>query len=111
MDRFSVQIVVGYSSREELARRRADHPSAKTEHEKVMDGNEIIRLAKSGPRTSSWHRTVQDYLVRLTMARTRKALTSVPITNEYCVGGSSPERGAQTRGGCTAKVAPARRTF
>jgi len=95
LDRFLFKLVVGYSSREELAT--------------IVDrttGGDTIRLAKilDGPKLLEMQRLarevilaphVRDYLVRLTLATQPEGEFAVDATNAYVRWGSSP-RGAQT---------------
>lgn len=95
LDRFFFKLVVGYSTRKELATIIERTTSGETvEAEKVMDGAEIvkwqglIRQVLIAPH-------VQDYIVRLTLATHPEGEFALPITNQYLRWGSSP-RGAQT---------------
>lgn len=95
LDRFLFKLVVGYSSREELAtiidrttRGEIIRPN------KVMDGSEIIRWQEL-VRQVILSPHVQDYIVRLTLATHPGGALALPITNQYVRWGSSP-RGAQT---------------
>jgi MoxR-like ATPase len=95
LDRFLFKLVVGYSSRDELAT--------------IVDrttGGDMIRLAKilDGPKLLEMQRLarevilaphVRDYLVRLTLATQPDGEYAVDATNAYVRWGSSP-RGAQT---------------
>ena len=95
LDRFRFKLVVGYSSRDELAT--------------IVDrttGGDTIRLAKilDGPKLLEMQRLarevilaphVRDYLVRLTLATQPDGEFAVDATNAYVRWGSSP-RGAQT---------------
>ena len=95
LDRFFFKLVVGSSSREELAAivdrtTRGVHITP----EKVMDGGEIIQWQKL-IREVILAQHVQDYIVRLTLATHPEGSYSPPITNQYLRWGSSP-RGAQT---------------
>ena len=95
LDRFLFKLVVGYSSRDELAT--------------IVDrttGGDTIRLAKilDGPKLLEMQRLarevilaphVRDYLVRLTLATQPEGEFSADATNAYVRWGSSP-RGAQT---------------
>lgn len=95
LDRFLFKLVVGYSSRDELAT--------------IVDrttGGDTIRLAKilDGPKLLEMQRLarevilaphVRDYLVRLTLATQPDGEFAVDATNAYVRWGSSP-RGAQT---------------
>ena len=95
LDRFFFKLVVGYSSRSELATivdrtTRGEH----IEPQKVMDGSEIIKW-QGLIREVILAPHVQDYLVRLTLATHPEGPFATPITNQYLRWGSSP-RGAQT---------------
>jgi len=87
LDRFLFKLVVGYSSRDELAT--------------IVDrttGGDMIRLAKilDGPKLLEILAPhVRDYLVRLTLATQPEGEFSADATNAYVRWGSSP-RGAQT---------------
>jgi MoxR-like ATPase len=95
LDRFLFKLVVGYSSREELATivdRTTKGVTIKPE--KVMDGTEIKqwqRLIRDVILASH----VQDYIVRLILATHPSGPYALPITNQYLRWGASP-RGAQT---------------
>src|SRR6478736_4713437 len=95
LDRFLFKLVVGYSSREELATivdRTTKGITIKPE--KVMDGAEIKqwqRLIREVILASH----VQDYIVRLILATHPDGPFALPITNQYLRWGASP-RGAQT---------------
>jgi len=95
MDRFLFKLVVGYSTRDELATivdrtTRGDQPSLT----KVLDGERILAMQKLA-RGVILAPHVQDYLVRLTLATHPDGPHSVDATNAYVRWGSSP-RGAQT---------------
>src|SRR6186997_866141 len=95
LDRFLFKLVVGYSSREELAT-IVDRTTkgVMIKPEKVMDGTEIKqwqRLIRDVILASH----VQDYIVRLILATHPQGPFALPITNQYLRWGSSP-RGAQT---------------
>jgi MoxR-like ATPase len=95
LDRFLFKLVVGYSSREELATivdRTTKGVSIKPE--KVMDGAEIRKWQKL-IREVILAQHVQDYIVRLVLATHPNGPYALPITNQYLRWGSSP-RGAQT---------------
>jgi len=95
LDRFLFKLVVGYSSREELATivdRTTKGINIKPE--KVMDGTEIRKWQKL-IRDVILAQHVQDYIVRLVLATHPSGPYSLPITNQYLRWGSSP-RGAQT---------------
>ncbi|WP_417749075.1 AAA family ATPase [Rosistilla oblonga] len=95
LDRFMFKLVVGYSSREQLATIIARTTSGETiQPTKVMDGAEIVRwqhLVREVILASH----VQDYIVRLVLATHPDGPLATPITNQYVRWGSSP-RGAQT---------------
>jgi MoxR-like ATPase len=95
LDRFLFKLVVGYSSREELAT-IVDRTTkgVMITPEKVMDGGEIKqwqRLIRDVILASH----VQDYIVRLVLATHPGGPFALPITNQYLRWGASP-RGAQT---------------
>ena len=95
LDRFFFKLVVGYSTREELAT-IIDRTTKGVviEPEQVMDGAEILKWRKL-IRDVILAQHVQDYIVRLTLATHPNTPTALPITNQYLRWGSSP-RGAQT---------------
>ncbi len=95
LDRFLFKLVVGYSSREELAT-IVDRTTKGTivQPEKVMDGAEIRRWQKL-VRDVILATHVQDYIVRLVLATHPDGPFALPITNQYLRWGSSP-RGAQS---------------
>jgi MoxR-like ATPase len=95
LDRFLFKLVVGYSSREELAT-VVDRTTKGLviKPEKVMDGSEIRKWQKL-IREVILATHVQDYIVRLTLATHPNGPFALPITNQYLRWGSSP-RGAQT---------------
>lgn len=95
LDRFLFKLVVGYSSREELAT-VVDRTTRGVviRPEKVMDGTEIRKWQKL-IREVILAQHVQDYLVRLTLATHPQGPFALPVTNQYLRWGSSP-RGAQT---------------
>ncbi len=95
LDRFLFKLVVGYSSREELATivQRTTR-GERVELSKVMDGQEIISWQQL-VRQVILATHVEDYLVRLTLATHPEGPFAVAITNQYVRWGSSP-RGAQT---------------
>ena len=95
LDRFFFKLVVGYSTREELAT-IVDRTTkgVSIEPEKVMDGTEIIKWQKL-IRDVILAGHVQDYIVRLALATHPEGEFALPITNQYLRWGSSP-RGAQT---------------
>jgi MoxR-like ATPase len=95
LDRFLFKLVVGYSSREEMATivdRTTKGVTIKPE--KVMDGAEIKqwqRLIRDVILASH----VQDYIVRLVLSTHPQGAFALPITNQYLRWGASP-RAAQT---------------
>ena len=95
LDRFMFKLVVGYSSREELAT-IIDRTTRgeKVEPTKVMDGAEIVEW-QSLIREVILAPHVQDYIVRLTLATHPEGPFALPVTNQYLRWGSSP-RIAQT---------------
>ncbi|HVU85762.1 MAG TPA: MoxR family ATPase [Pirellulales bacterium] len=95
LDRFFFKLVVGYSSRAELAT-IIDRTTRGVEMtpQKVMDGTEILRWQKL-IREVVLAPHVQDYIVRLTMATHPESPLAFPVTNKYLRWGASP-RGAQT---------------
>jgi MoxR-like ATPase len=95
LDRFFFKLVVGYSTREELAT-IIDRTTrgVNIEPEKVMDGDEILKWQKL-IRDVILAQHVQDYIVRLALATHPGGEFALPITNQYLRWGSSP-RGAQT---------------
>jgi len=95
LDRFFFKLVVGYSSREELAEIIDRTTRGVTiEADKVMDGAEIIKWQQL-VREVILAPHVQDYIVRLTLATHPDGPFAQPTTNQYLRWGSSP-RGAQT---------------
>lgn len=95
LDRFLFKLVVGYSSREELAT-IVDRTTKgiNIRPEKVMDGAEI-RTWQKLIRDVILAQHVQDYIVRLILSTHPNGPYALPITNQYLRWGSSP-RGAQT---------------
>lgn len=95
LDRFFFKLVVGYSSRDELAMvvDRTTRDLA-VEVEPVMDGPEIVQWRQL-IREVILAEHVQDYLVRLTLATHPAGEFALPITKQFLRWGSSP-RGAQT---------------
>lgn len=95
LDRFLFKLVVGYSSREQLAtiveRTTGGQPSRL---EKVLDGPRLLAMQRLA-REVILAPHVSDYLVRLTLATHPDGPHSVDATNAYVRIGSSP-RGAQT---------------
>lgn len=102
LDRFLFKLVVGYSSREELATivERTTR-GIKPVLDKVIDGERLLEMQRLA-REVLLAPHVQDYLVRLTLATHPDGPHSVDATNSYVRFGSSP-RGAQTLA-LTAKV-------
>ncbi len=95
LDRFLFKLVVGYSSREELAtivERTTKGITIKPE--KVMDGTEIRKWQRL-IRDVILAQHVQDYIVRLILSTHPNGPYALPITNQYLRWGASP-RGAQT---------------
>lgn len=95
LDRFMFKLVVGYSSREELATildrtTRSDNPKA----EKVIDGATLIRM-QALVREVLIAPHVQDYAIRLALATHPEGPFATDVTNKYIRWGSSP-RGVQT---------------
>ena len=95
LDRFFFKLMVGYSSREDLAEIIDRTTRGVTiEPDKVMDGREILRWQKL-VREVIIAPHVQDYIVRLTLATHPEGPFATETTNKYLRWGSSP-RGAQT---------------
>jgi MoxR-like ATPase len=94
LDRFFFKLVVGYSTRDELAT-VVDRTTrgVRMEAEKVMDGPEILQW-QALAREVILAPHVQDYVVRLTLATHPQGPLAPPVTNQYLRWGSSP-RGAQ----------------
>jgi MoxR-like ATPase len=95
LDRFLFKLVVGYSTREELATildrtTRGENPHA----EKVIDGETLMRM-QGLVREVIIAPHVQDYAIRLALATHPDGPFAPDITNQYIRWGSSP-RGAQT---------------
>jgi MoxR-like ATPase len=95
LDRFLFKLVVGYSTREELATildrtTRGDNPKA----EKVIDGDTLVRF-QALAREVLIAPHVQDYAIRLALATHPQGPHAVDLTNQYIRWGTSP-RGAQT---------------
>lgn len=95
LDRFMFKLVVGYSTREELAT-IIDRTTKglHVEPSQVMDGREI-RKWQQLVREVILADHVRDYIVRLILATHPEGPCALPITNQYIRWGSSP-RGAQT---------------
>jgi MoxR-like ATPase len=95
LDRFMFKLVVGYSTREELATVIDRTTRGEViEPIKVMDGPEILKWQQL-VREVILAKHVQDYVVRLTLASHPGGPFAAAITNQYLRWGSSP-RGAQT---------------
>ncbi len=94
LDRFLFKLVVGYSTRDELAT-IVDRTTrgVSIEADKVMEGDEIIKW-QGLIREVILAQHVQDYIVRLVLATHPQGPYSLPVTNQYLRWGSSP-RGAQ----------------
>ena len=94
LDRFFFKLVVGYSSREELATivERTTR-GERIESRKIMDGAEILQWQQL-VREVILAPHVQDYIVRLVLATHPGGVLALPITNQYLRWGASP-RGAQ----------------
>ena len=95
LDRFLFKLVVGYSTREELATildrtTRGEFPRA----EKVLDGDELIRFQRL-VREVIVAPHVQDYAIRLALATHPQGPFAAAATNQFVRWGSSP-RGVQT---------------
>jgi MoxR-like ATPase len=95
LDRFLFKLVVGYSTRDELATildrtTRGERPRA----EKVMDGETLIRFQEL-VREVIVAPHVQDYAIRLGLATHPHGPFAASVTNQYIRWGSSP-RGVQT---------------
>ena len=94
LDRFFFKLIVGYSSREQLATIVERTTRGITiVPEKVMDGSEILRWQQL-IREVILSEHVQDYIVRLVLATHPEGAVSLPIANQYLRWGASP-RGAQ----------------
>jgi MoxR-like ATPase len=95
LDRFLLKLVVGYSTRDELATildrtTRGEQPRA----EKVLDGPTLIQL-QALVREVIIAPHVQDYAIRLALATHPHGPFAADVTNKYIRWGSSP-RGVQT---------------
>jgi MoxR-like ATPase len=95
LDRFFFKLVVGYSSRDELAAildrtTRGERPHA----ERVIDGDTLLRM-QALVREVLLAPHVQDYAIRLGLATHPEGPFAAPVTNQYVRWGSSP-RGVQT---------------
>jgi MoxR-like ATPase len=95
LDRFFFKLVVGYSSRDQLAEIVERTTKGITvQASKVMDGTEIQKWQRL-VREVILAQHVQDYIVRLTLATHPEGPHGLPITNQYVRWGASP-RAAQT---------------
>jgi MoxR-like ATPase len=95
LDRFFFKLIVGYSSREELATIVERTTRAVTvEPHKIMDAFEILEW-QTLVREVVLAPHVQDYIVRLTLATHPGGALAVGTTNQYVRWGASP-RAAQT---------------
>jgi MoxR-like ATPase len=95
LDRFMFKLVVGYSTRKELA--TIVDRTTRQEHavpSKVMDGEEILQW-QGMVREVILAQHVQDYIVRLVLGTHPDGEFAAPITNQYLRWGASP-RAAQT---------------
>ncbi len=95
LDRFFFKLVVGYSTREELATildRTTRGEKAKAE--RVLDGETLVRM-QALVREVVVAPHVQDYAIRLALATHPEGPFAVPVTNQYIRWGTSP-RGVQT---------------
>jgi MoxR-like ATPase len=95
LDRFFFKLVVGYSTRDELAAildrtTRGEKPRA----ERVLDGDTLLRL-QDLVREVVVAPHVQDYAIRLALATHPEGPYAVPVTNQYVRWGTSP-RGVQS---------------
>lgn len=95
LDRFLFKLVVGYSSRDELAT-IVDRTTGgdKIRLAKILDGPQLLEMQRLA-REVILAPHVRDYLVRLTLATHPDGEFAVDATNAYVRWGSSP-RGAQT---------------
>ncbi len=95
LDRFLFKLVVGYSTREELATILDRTTSGeKPRAEKVIDGDELVAF-QGLVREVIVARHVQDYAIRLCLASHPDGPFAPELTNRYIRWGSSP-RGVQT---------------
>ncbi|MCE5269555.1 MAG: MoxR family ATPase [Planctomycetaceae bacterium] len=95
LDRFFFKLVVGYSTRKDLAAIIDRTTRGETvEPAKVMDGPEIIQWQEL-VREVILAEHVRDYVVRLTLATHPNGTFALPVTNQYIRWGTSP-RAAQT---------------
>ncbi|MDX1961769.1 MAG: MoxR family ATPase [Pirellulales bacterium] len=102
LDRFLYKLVVGYSSRADLATIvERTTKNEKVEPDKVMTGAEILEWQQL-VREVILAKHLQDYIVRLILATHPGGALAAAPTNQYLRWGASP-RGAQTLA-LTAKV-------
>ena len=95
LDRFLFKLLVGYSSREEMATIIERTTRATTvEPEKIMDGTEIKKWQEL-VREVIVASHLQDYIVRLCLATHPNGEFATESANQFLRWGSSP-RGAQT---------------
>jgi len=94
LDRFFFKLVVGYSSRRDLATILDRTTRGETvEPQTVMHGEEILRWQRF-VREVVLANHVQDYIVRLILATHPQGELAVPVTNQFVRWGASP-RAAQ----------------
>ncbi len=94
LDRFFFKLIVGYSSREELATiLQRTTQNVQVEPARVMDGQEILQWQQF-VREVVLAPHVEDYIVRLVLATHPGGSYAPPVTNQYLRWGASP-RGAQ----------------
>ncbi len=94
LDRFFFKLIVGYSSRQELAAiLQRTTQNVQIEPAKVMDGEEILRWQQF-VREVVLAPHVEDYIVRLVLATHPGGSYAPAVTNQYLRWGASP-RGAQ----------------
>ncbi|WP_169976406.1 AAA family ATPase [Tautonia rosea] len=95
LDRFLFKLVVGYSTREELATILDRTTRGETPHaEKVIDGDTLMQC-QALVREVLIAPHVQDYAIRLALATHPDGPFAVDVTNRYIRWGTSP-RGVQT---------------
>jgi MoxR-like ATPase len=95
LDRFLFKLVVGYSTREELATILDRTTKAEAPHVgKVIDGQTLKRL-QGLVREVIIAPHVQDYAIRLTLATHPEGPHAADVTNQFVRWGASP-RGVQT---------------
>ena len=95
LDRFFFKLVVGYSTREELAM-ILDRTTRgeKSQAHRVIDGETLLRM-QALVREVLVAPHVQDYAIRLSLATHPEGPFAAPATNQYVRWGTSP-RGVQT---------------